>query len=165
MDPLQSFENFRTPFRETQFAVLALSAYYPQSGRPGGWDSREEKTLSHNPVKLLQQLDQVWDRPSPALLTQIESALSSNSVMVRRAAAEALGWVAIHAAAPRLTLFCLAIRASLCNAPRHGPYGRLPAATPILQTYLTSKPVVERRTRPLGGGPGFAHRFRSCTKG
>ncbi|MCX6594312.1 MAG: hypothetical protein NTZ56_22585 [Acidobacteria bacterium] len=29
LDPLQSFENFRTPFRETQMAVLALSAYYP----------------------------------------------------------------------------------------------------------------------------------------
>ena len=33
MDPLQSFENFRTPFRETQMAVLALSSYFPQAGR------------------------------------------------------------------------------------------------------------------------------------
>jgi hypothetical protein len=32
LDPLQTYENFRTPFRETQMAVLALSAYYPQSG-------------------------------------------------------------------------------------------------------------------------------------
>jgi hypothetical protein len=33
LDPLQSFENFRTPFRETQMAVLALSAYFPGPGK------------------------------------------------------------------------------------------------------------------------------------
>lgn len=32
LDPLQSFENFRTPFRETQMAVLALSSYYRGDG-------------------------------------------------------------------------------------------------------------------------------------
>jgi hypothetical protein len=31
LDPLQTYENFRTPFRETQMAVLALSAYYPRT--------------------------------------------------------------------------------------------------------------------------------------
>ncbi len=36
MDPLQSFENFRTPFRETQMAVIALSGYYPLHGRAKG---------------------------------------------------------------------------------------------------------------------------------
>ena len=36
MDPLQSFENFKTPFRETQFAVLALSHVLPaRRARPG----------------------------------------------------------------------------------------------------------------------------------
>jgi len=39
MDPLQSFENFRTPFRETQFAVVALSSYFPIEGRAKGWNS------------------------------------------------------------------------------------------------------------------------------
>lgn len=33
LDPLQTYENFRTPFRETQMAVLALSAYYPQAAQ------------------------------------------------------------------------------------------------------------------------------------
>ena len=33
MDPLQSYENFRTPFRETQMAILALSSYYPRRAR------------------------------------------------------------------------------------------------------------------------------------
>ena len=36
MDPLQSFENFRTPFRETQMAVLALSSYFPAGPRCEG---------------------------------------------------------------------------------------------------------------------------------
>jgi hypothetical protein len=36
LDPLQTYENFRTPFRETQMAVLALSAYYPQTGAGAG---------------------------------------------------------------------------------------------------------------------------------
>src|SRR3989442_5020141 len=36
-DPLQSYENFRTPFRETQFAVMALSELFPeeQNGNNG----------------------------------------------------------------------------------------------------------------------------------
>ena len=36
-DPLQSYENFRTPFRETQMAVLALSEFYkgPEFGKDG----------------------------------------------------------------------------------------------------------------------------------
>ncbi len=44
MDPLQSFENFRTPFRETQMAVLALSAYFPQPGRAKGWNSPADRS-------------------------------------------------------------------------------------------------------------------------
>src|SRR5205085_4041042 len=39
MDPLQSYENFRTPFRETQMAVLALSSYFPVDGRAKGWNA------------------------------------------------------------------------------------------------------------------------------
>ena len=39
LDPLQSFENFRTPFRETQFAVMGLAAYYPQGEPAKGWNS------------------------------------------------------------------------------------------------------------------------------
>src|SRR4029077_11599036 len=63
MDPLQSFENFKTPFRETQFAVLALSAYFPGRGHEKGWDAPSPKTLSTDPALLLTQLDQIWDRP------------------------------------------------------------------------------------------------------
>ena len=91
MDPLQSFENFRTPFRETQMAIIALSSYYPQTGRQRGWNSPQLERLSSDPVELLQQLDNVWDRPSSAVVAQIQSALRSNDAMIRQAAAEALG--------------------------------------------------------------------------
>ena len=37
MDPTQYLENFKTPFRETQFAVLGLSAYFPGKGHATGW--------------------------------------------------------------------------------------------------------------------------------
>ena len=62
LDPLQSFENFRTPFRETQFAVMGLAAYYPLGERAKGWNSPVIDKLSHDPVRLLEQLDEVWDR-------------------------------------------------------------------------------------------------------
>src|SRR5205085_5784865 len=71
MDPLQSFENFRTPFRETQMAILALSAYFPESGRARGWNATQPDTLSKEPVRLLQQLDGIWDHPSTQVPKQI----------------------------------------------------------------------------------------------
>ena len=45
MDPLQSFENFRTPFRETQMAVLALSSYYPLAGRAERLEFSAHRTI------------------------------------------------------------------------------------------------------------------------
>jgi hypothetical protein len=93
-DPLQSFENFRTPFRETQFAVLAMSSYYPGADKTKGWNSPAPATLSKDPVQLLRQLDGVWDGASPALLHEIEAAARSNDVLIRQAAAEVLGRLA-----------------------------------------------------------------------
>jgi len=91
MDPLQSFENFRTPFRETQMAVLALSSYFPLSGRRPGWNSPPITRLSDNPVEMLQQLDQVWDAPSAQVQQEIVAAAASNDALIRQAAVEALG--------------------------------------------------------------------------
>lgn len=91
MDPLQSFENFRTPFRETQMSVLALSSYFPQPGRKRGWNSPVIDKLSSDPVALLQQLDDIWDPPSPGVLQQIVSASASNDALIRQAAVEAIG--------------------------------------------------------------------------
>jgi len=93
MDPLQSFENFRTPFRETQMAILALSAYYPIAGRAKGWNSPRMDSLASDPAVLLQQLDQVWDPPSPQVLRQIQQAAQSPDALIRQAAVVALGRV------------------------------------------------------------------------
>jgi hypothetical protein len=90
-DPLQSFENFRTPFRETQFAVLALSSFYPGPDKAKGWNSPAPTSLPTEPVQLLKDLDRVWDGATPALVHEIETATRSNDVLIRQAAAEALG--------------------------------------------------------------------------
>ncbi len=91
MDPKQSFENFRTPFRETQMSVLALSAYYPLAGRKAGWDTVPVTALSKDPVVMLDQLDQIWSRPSDAVLQQVVAAAASNDALLRNAAVEVLG--------------------------------------------------------------------------
>lgn len=91
MDPLQSFENFRTPFRETQMTVLALSAYFPMAARTKGWNSPAVAHLASDPVELLQQLDEIWDAPSSAVRKEMESAAQSNDALIRQAAVEALG--------------------------------------------------------------------------
>ncbi|HEY3742259.1 MAG TPA: hypothetical protein VGL53_20555 [Bryobacteraceae bacterium] len=93
LDPLQSFENFRTPFRETQYAVMGLAAYYPNGpALHATWNSKPVGEFSNDPVRLLEQLDQVWDRPSPATIEKIrEVAAKSNDALIRQAAAEALG--------------------------------------------------------------------------
>lgn len=91
MDPLQSFENFRTPFRETQMAILALSSYFPLGPREKGWNSPSIARLSDDPVELLQQLDDVWDAPSADLRGEIVNASQSNDALMRQAAVEALG--------------------------------------------------------------------------
>ena len=103
LDPLQSFENFRTPFRETQFAILALSACYPLNGRKPGWNSLQPASLAKDPLVALGQMEDIWDRPSPAVTRQIESAAESNDVLIRRAAAESLGRFASASDAPLLT--------------------------------------------------------------
>jgi len=91
LDPLQSYENFRTPFRETQMAILALSSYFPQEKLGTGWHAPRVERLSTDPVEQLRQLDNVWDAPSPAVRKQIEAATGSTDALVRQAAVEALG--------------------------------------------------------------------------
>ncbi|MDQ2945428.1 MAG: hypothetical protein M3Y27_05710, partial [Acidobacteriota bacterium] len=91
MDPLQSFENFRTPFRETQMSVLALSSYFPLTGRRKGWNSAPVDALSSDPVALLGQLDELWDKPDAKVLQQVIGATQSNDALIRQAAVEALG--------------------------------------------------------------------------
>jgi HEAT repeat protein len=102
MDPLQSFENFKTPFRETQFAILALSTYFPKEGRKPGWNSPVIESLPSDPTALLDALDNLWDKPSPTVIRQIEAATKADDVLVRQAAAEALGRMAIASSLPAI---------------------------------------------------------------
>lgn len=101
LDPLQSFENFRTPLRETQMAVLALSAYYPRGARKPGWGSSSEN-ISSNPEQALLDAQLVWDRPSGAALEKLRALLESNDVFSRQSAAESLGRLALPEDLPRL---------------------------------------------------------------
>ncbi|HKQ72860.1 MAG TPA: HEAT repeat domain-containing protein [Blastocatellia bacterium] len=90
-DPKQSYENFRTPFRETQFAVMALSEFY--KGTDGkGWPAPAMKSLSSSDALLrLRQIDEVWSQPSPQLMRSLIASLNSEEPMVRMASAAALG--------------------------------------------------------------------------
>jgi hypothetical protein len=97
MDPLQSYENFRTPFRETQMSVLALSAYYPGPGKGGHWSARLIGSLAKDPAQLLQQLDEYWVQGAG-----LEPAANSNDAYIRQAAVEAMGRVADPSTVPFL---------------------------------------------------------------
>ena len=100
LDPLQSYENFRTPFRETQMAVLGLSSFYRRTGRTKGWDVPAPHSLPADPVLLVRALDDVWERPPADVLRLIEEVTGSNEVLIRQASAEALGRLALPETMP-----------------------------------------------------------------
>ena len=87
LDPLQSFENFRTPFRETQMAILGLSSYYPKPKRLPGWGAANPKTYPAGPALKLTALDETWDTRPATLIKEIEN----EDTLLRQQAVEALG--------------------------------------------------------------------------
>lgn len=82
------YKNFDTPFRDTQYAVMALSEYFPGPGAET-WRPRLEASMSA--LERIATLDQVWDAPSPEQASLIRRELGSPHVLVRRYAALALG--------------------------------------------------------------------------
>ncbi|MFN0102013.1 MAG: HEAT repeat domain-containing protein [Bryobacteraceae bacterium] len=86
LDPLQTYENFRTPFRETQMAVLALSAYYPAEASGPRWGK-----APLGPLKTLEDLDEIWNVPDAARLKEIEALTRAPEPMFRTQALETLG--------------------------------------------------------------------------
>jgi HEAT repeat protein len=90
-DPKQSYENFRTPFRETQFAVMALSEFYRGSDGKGWLDAKPQSLSRGDVVMRLQQIDNLWSQPSPQLTRDLIASLESEEPLMRMAAAAALG--------------------------------------------------------------------------
>ncbi|MGA8029856.1 MAG: HEAT repeat domain-containing protein [Bryobacteraceae bacterium] len=100
-DPV--YQGFNTPFRATQFAVMALSTLYPgPDEKPSdkkGWNdgfAPPPTTLARNDLSLLlSQLDQFWDLAPAATLSQIRDVLEHDEQpLAREAAARALGHMA-----------------------------------------------------------------------
>jgi hypothetical protein len=94
-DRLQSYENFRTPFRETQFAVMALSEFYKGSVTAKGWDagfsSPPARLSESDHLARLDEMDRVWVKRDAALGRDLLAELGSAEAMHRVAAAVALG--------------------------------------------------------------------------
>jgi HEAT repeat protein len=96
-----TYENFKTPFRETQFAVMALAQLYPNEdpkrgpeqakGWQAGFPPLPEKLNLKNESLLLEQLDQIWERPGQGLLQDLGAALKHPEILVRQTAVEAAG--------------------------------------------------------------------------
>ena len=63
-------ENFRTPMRETRYAVMALAEAFPRPGAPlRGWGNRDERPArlprTDSLVHTLDDLENLWDVPEP----------------------------------------------------------------------------------------------------
>jgi len=96
-DPV--YQGFNTPFRATQFAVMALSTLYPGTSQAKDWDAAypaPTTKLARNDLPLLlEQLDQFWDLAAEPVLRQIRNVLAtSDQPLAREAAARALGHMA-----------------------------------------------------------------------
>ena len=104
-DPV--YQGFNTPFRATQFAVMALSTLYPGTTEAKNWDAGfpapPTKLATKNLPLLLSQLDQYWDLAPEPVLKQIRQVLlKSDQPLAREAAARALGHMADPASLPDL---------------------------------------------------------------
>ena len=104
-DPV--YQGFNTPFRATQFAVMALSTLYPGTTEAKNWDAGfpapPTKLAKNNLPLLLSQLDQFWDlAPEPVLKQIREVLIKSDQPLAREAAARALGHMADAGSLPVL---------------------------------------------------------------
>ncbi len=138
-DPV--YQGFNTPFRATQFAVMALSTLYPGTTQAKNWDAGfpapPTKLAKNNLPLLLAQLDQFWDlAPEPVLQQIREVLIKSDQPLAREAAARALGHMADPGSLP-----------VLMQAPRR------PDKDGAVQLCLrrAHDPLAPARTQPLPG--------------
>jgi len=168
-DPV--YQGFNTPFRATQFAVMALSTLYPGTTKAKNWDAAypaPPTTLATNDLPLLlEQLDQFWDLAPEPVLVQIRKVLmESDQPLAREAAARALGHMADPGALAALikglddpakmvqTSSAYALRMVLSRRQNVAAQGR-----PMLAAALTSP---DARTR-WGAVRVFNQHFRDLT--
>jgi HEAT repeat protein len=138
-DPV--YQGFNTPFRATQFAVMALSTLYPGTTQAKNWDAGfpapPTKLAKNNLPLLLAQLDQFWDlAPEPVLKQIREVLIKSDQPLAREAAARALGHMADPGSLPVLmqslgdqtkmvqSSSAFAVRMILSRRPDAAPAGR-----------------------------------------
>ncbi|MBL8291826.1 MAG: HEAT repeat domain-containing protein, partial [Bryobacterales bacterium] len=96
------YKNFDTPFRDTQYALMALTTLYPgplqkqvmarqRFGWNAGFPAPPSAFATGNAAATVVALDQHWDRPSPTTARKIRQLLDSPHVLVRYQAAVTLG--------------------------------------------------------------------------
>ncbi len=168
-DPV--YQGFNTPFRATQFAVMALSTLYPGTTQAKNWDAGfpapPTKLAKNNLPLLLSQLDQYWDLAPEPVLKQIREVLvKSDQPLAREAAARAIGHMADAGSLPALmqalgdqtkmvqTSAAYAVRMILSRRQDAAPEGRK-----LLITALGSS---NPRTR-WGAARVFNQHFRDLT--
>lgn len=89
------YKNFDTPFRDTQYAIMALSEYFPgPKGRghvKGMGAELDGPFVSAGPTAKLAMLDALWERPDELTAELVRGELDSPHVLLRRQVAIALG--------------------------------------------------------------------------
>ena len=138
-DPV--YQGFNTPFRATQFAVMALSTLYPGPTKEKNWNAAYPAPATNLDTgdlpHLLEQLDQFWDLAPEPVLRQIREVLvQSDQPLAREAAARALGHMADPGSLPELmkalgdqtkmvqTSAAYAVRMILSRRTEAAPQGR-----------------------------------------
>lgn len=98
-------ENFRTPMRETRYAVMALAATHSAGDPATGWGNRDGKAAQlprrDSLLNTLDDLDNLWEVPAgeeARFTSALIELLSAEEPLVRSLAAEALGRVGTPAA-------------------------------------------------------------------
>ncbi|HEU5117563.1 MAG TPA: HEAT repeat domain-containing protein, partial [Isosphaeraceae bacterium] len=156
----ETHENFRTPMRETRFAVMALASAYPRGEPQPGWGGSGSLTQSNSIVEVLDDLEGLWDRPDsdPGSLEKAVSGLLNHPVpLVRAHAASCLGRIGSESAISPLVGSLddpskIVVRASAESLRRLGRSGM---AGNLLVEALASRDPLTRR----GAARVFEHPF------
>jgi len=174
------YEQFRTPFRETQWALIALSTFYPNPPpRPRGWNGplgpQPQVLRIDSPGALIRDLERVWDVPGADLQRAMVEQLGHSSPLVRTAACRALARVGNEAAIAELAR-CLGdetkvVRRAAALALRllgnriNGSYrpGEYPAQVRLVDELSRALRSPDDRTR-RGATRVFAAHFRDLSQ-